>query len=217
MNAITLHSQISAGHEDFGRHRQLRQQPIAQWTEYEIRCNRIIQDLMIEEAAKIAKRRPRHETLPDQNTNEDRRLEAWQGILDCMDGPMTAPELCLMLDRSGSAVSNSLRKMEEQGLVTHVEQGRLANGRQLPFLWSRVEGRPCHIANRVKGEKTRTTVYEKLTGPATAHDIAALTGLRPHTVQQVMREMERQGRVRRAGKGPKVNGKGSAPTLWVRT
>lgn len=215
MNATALHSQISAGHQDFGRHRQLKQQPIAQWTDYERRCNRIIEDLMILDAAKHRKRKQAAAEKAEANSNEARRREAWMPILDVMDRPMTSQQIAPLVGRQVSPVANSLKAMEKAGLVSRKDQGRDKNGRQLPMIWSRVK-RACHIANRTRGEKARTAIYNLVSGTVTAAEVAVHTKYQPHHVQQVLRELERRGMVKRAGKGPKVNGKGSAPTLWTR-
>lgn len=213
MNAMTLISRRSATHEDFGRDKTYRQ-PVAQWTDYERRCNRIIEDLMILDAAKHRKRK-QAEAEALTGSNEERKQQYWQPILDVMDGPMTSQQIAPLVGRQVSPVANSLKAMEKAGLVSRKDQGRDKNGRQLPMIWSRVN-RACHIANRTKGEATRTEIYNLVSGTVTAAEVAVQTKYQPHHVQQVLRELERRGMVKRAGKGPKVNGKGSAPTLWVR-
>ena len=145
MNAMTLISRRSATHEDFGRDKTYRQ-PVAQWTDYERRCNRIIEDLMILDAAK-RKKRKQAEAEALTGSNEERKQQYWQPILDVMDAPMTSQQIAPLVGRQVSPVANSLKAMEKAGLVSRKDQGRDKNGRQLPMIWSRVK-RACHIANR---------------------------------------------------------------------
>lgn len=217
MTAMTLISRRTASVrcEDFGRDKQYHK-PVAQWTDYERRCNRIIEDLMIIEGAKLAKRKRAAAEQAEANSNEARRREAWMPILDVMDGPMTSQQIAPLVGRQVSPVANSLKAMEKAGLVSRKEQGRNANGQQMPFIWTRADGLPCHIGNRAKGDKARKAVLDLMDGPTTASQMAEKIGYGAHHCQQLFRELERRGMVKRAGKGPKVNGKGSAPTLWVR-
>lgn len=213
MNAMTLPSRINPGHVDFGRNRELAPQPIAQWTDYERRCNRIIEDLMIVEAAKL-KKRQRDDA--EERDRERYREEFWKPIIEALDGQMTTQDIAAVVGRSAGAVASTMRSIEKHGLVIRHDQGRSANGQQLPFIWTRADGRSCHIANRQKGERTRQEALAAMDGPTTANELADRLGHSPHHCQQVMRELERQGRVKRAGKGPRVHGKGSAPTLWIK-
>ena len=101
MTLMTLISRRSATHEDFGRDKTYRQ-PVAQWTDYERRCNRIVEDLMILDAAKHRKRRTEAEALT--GSNEERRQQYWQPILDVMDGPMTSREVARLVRRDARAL-----------------------------------------------------------------------------------------------------------------
>ena len=213
MNQMTLPSRINPGHEDFGRNRTLAKQPVAQWTDYERRCNRIIEDLLIVEAARLSKRK---RDDAEERDRERYREEFWKPILDALDGQMTTQDIAAVVGRSSGAVASTMRSMEKHGLVIRHDQGRSANGQQLPFIWTRADGRSCHIANRARGDKTRHAVLALMDGPITASEIAAKLGHKAHSVQGVMCDLERRGQAKRAGFGPKVNGKGSAPTLWVK-
>lgn len=215
MTQMTLISHITPGHPDFGRHTTYHAE-MAQWTDHERRLNRIREDLLIAEAERLNRRKRAAAEQAAQENNDAKRAQFWQPILDVLDGPMLSADIAAHVGRSPGAVAGTMRAMEKAGLVTREDPGRGPGGQQLPFIWSRASGRACHIANRSKGEKTRTAVFNLIDGPTTANEIAAKMGHQAHHSQQVLRELERQGRVKRAGRGKKVNGKGSAPTLWVR-
>lgn len=210
-----LQGYFTPGHEDFGRNKTY----YAKYKYYDM-AERVAlartENEMIKDRARLIEQKRKAQEQAMQNNNEQRRRETWMPIIDVLVGPMTSPEIAERLGREVSPVANSLRAMEKHGLVTRTEQGRDALGRQLPFIWEKVGGKSCYIANRQKGEKTRQQALAAMDGPTTANEIAAKVGHSAHHCQQVLRELERQGRVKRAGKGPKLHGKGSAPTLWVK-
>lgn len=208
MNAMTLISRRSATHEDFGRDKTYRQ-PVAQWTDYERRCNRIVEDLMILDAAKHKKRKAEVEAW--KVSNEERRAQFWQPILDVMDGPMTSQQIAPLVGRQVSPVANSLKAMEKAGLVSRKDQGRDKNGRQLPMIWSRIEAQKKTPKHTERAQQSRMIVLAAMDKPTTAASLSRKTDMSRSKIDDVILNLRKQGlivKVREAA--------GSAPALWVR-
>ena len=204
MNAMTLISRRTASVrcEDFGRDKTYRQ-TVAQWTDYERRCNRIIEDLMIREADRL------RGSFPDQPIGRsDISQETARGnILAALDVPRSGKEIAEIVGRSGESVLHSLRKMEADGYVAHKLQPRI-QGRNQPRIWF-ATGKRLPSVN-----ENRARVLKLMTEPMTISQIAEKSGVSLDGVRKMMRQMGDDGIVRTDGEV--LTTKNQMATLWVR-
>lgn len=217
MNAVTLISRRSATHEDFGRHRQLKPQPIAQWTDYERRCNRIIEDLMIEEA------KNKRGKLPEAYAPiaQEQAADISAGL---QDRAVTKREIMLAFFRKPLTRSDAVRKAKMAGFTDCSARHHLDALRDMALIeeYDRVTAhtgtvRVRWIAASIDGGGTvciRRDVLNALHSPMTRSHIAATLNITRRQAANATTRLERDGLIAWTGefsKGP------NAEKLWVRT
>lgn len=198
--------------EAVGDRRLPVQVPIAQWTDYERRCNRIIEDLMI---ASIKPRRKSHiaEMFGDSRTNEQRAAETRKAILAQLDTPKTAQEIAAAIGKCDSTISTRLNVLRKAGIVDYTEPPR--EGYPKGRIWRKLV-RANIEANIAKGAAKRERLFAIMDKPQTVREMAERLGVKSPNVRDMLNVLEREGRVERAGKTPKRHHGGIAD-LWVRT
>lgn len=133
-------------------------------------------------------------------------------------GPMTVSEIARALGRERSGIYRHLYALEAAGIVAREPVGQRARwilaGQALPEDWG--------PAVKVRRPTCREQVIELLERrPRTGPDMARYLGRYPGAVTKVLRKLEKEGIVRRAGEiparllhGPRTSISGRPAVLW---
>lgn len=131
---------------------------------------------------------------------------ARQRVLDVMTEPLTEREIAEQVNRSMITIFERMKAFEAEGLVTCQTFPNRLDGRQVARKWSRT-GKPLGdppkkslaVIVSEQGEKNRAAVLGALDKPRAGYQVAAILGMRRHTVSGILRNLARRGLIREGG------------------
>lgn len=176
---------------------------IAQYTLAERVQNAHIENAMIAALSprRVAEPKPEVVAIPVPTSKLNK------SILAMIETPSTATDIAAQLDMGQGHVVWHLRRMRDDGLVCNVKQGGLS-------LWHLPGCAPQHEPEPSQSDRARARMLSALTVPSTAKVLGEKVGCDSRSVTELLKRMERDGLVTRAGHDVKRGG--NAAVIWAR-